>query len=108
MATEQGLYAQVVMTPQKDSENKKEKERTKKQNSQGQTSRSRRWFDLDHEWLGEKIRTHKPYLYKNFIKTFRGDYTKTYQIFGVLIVNEKTTRKVQFHPEAPVIKYHQK
>ena len=34
--------------------------------------------------------------------------TKTYQIFGVPIGNEKSTRKVQFHPTAPVIKYHQK
>ena len=32
---------------------------------------------------------------------------KTYQIFGVPISNEKTTTKVQFHPSAPVIKYHQ-
>ena len=38
---------------------------------------------------------------------FRGDDTKTYQIFGVPISNSKMTRKVQFHPEAPLIKYHQ-
>ena len=39
---------------------------------------------------------------------FRGDDTKTYQIFGVPIGNAIITRKVQFHPAAPVIKYHQK
>ena len=39
---------------------------------------------------------------------FRGDNTKTYQIFGVPIGNAKTTRKVQFQPEAPLIQYHQK
>ena len=39
---------------------------------------------------------------------FRGDNTKTYQIFGVKIGNAKMTRRVQFHPEAPLIKYHQK
>ena len=33
---------------------------------------------------------------------------KKYQIFGVPIGNAKTTRKVQFHPAAPLIKYHQK
>ena len=44
-------------------------------------------------------------LYQN---KFRGDDTKTYQIFGVPIDNEKTTTKVQFHPEAPVITYYQK
>ena len=38
----------------------------------------------------------------------RGDDRKTYQIFGVLIGNSKITRKLQFHPAAPVIKYHQK
>ena len=39
---------------------------------------------------------------------FRADDTKTYQIFGVPIGNAKMTRKVQFHPAASVIKYHQK
>ena len=39
---------------------------------------------------------------------FRGDDTKIFQIFGVPIGNAKITRKVQFHPAAPLIKYHQK
>ena len=39
---------------------------------------------------------------------FRGDYTKTYQIFGVSIGNSKITGKVQFHPAVSVTKYHQK
>ena len=39
---------------------------------------------------------------------FRGDDPKVFQIFGVPIGNAKITRKVQFHPAAPVIKYHQK
>ena len=39
---------------------------------------------------------------------FRGNYSKTFQIFGVPIGNAKITIKVQFHPVAPVIKYHQK
>ena len=34
---------------------------------------------------------------------FRGDDTKTHQIFGVTIGNEKITMKVQLHPAAPVI-----
>ena len=50
MAIEQGLYAQVVMILQRESDNKKEKKRTKKYNFQGQSSRSRRWFYLDYEW----------------------------------------------------------
>ena len=39
---------------------------------------------------------------------FRGDDTKIFQIFGVPIGNAKITIKVQFHPVAPVMKYHQK
>ena len=39
---------------------------------------------------------------------FRGDNTKTYQLFAVPIGNAKITDEIQFHPGAPVIKYHQK
>ena len=46
---------------------------------------------------------------KNIYRTkFRGDNTKTYQIFGVQLGDAKMTRKVQFYPEATLIKYHQK
>ena len=52
--------------------------------------------------------TCKPDISKKIYQTkFRGDNTKTYQIFGVKIGNAKMTRRVQFHPEAPLIKYHQ-
>ena len=50
--------------------------------------------------------THKPYFYNFFIKLNLG--TKTFQIFGLPIGNAKTTRKVQFHTAATVIKCHQK
>ena len=39
---------------------------------------------------------------------FRDDITTTYQVFVVPIGDAKITRKLQFHPAAPVIKYHQK
>ena len=53
--------------------------------------------------------TLEPYFYRKLHQTkFRGDDTKTFQIFGLLIGNAKITRKAQFHPAAPVIKYHQK
>ena len=60
MATEQGLYAQVVTILRKESENKKEKENTNKYNTQGKSAISRRWFNLDHEWLEENFRTSEP------------------------------------------------
>ena len=53
--------------------------------------------------------TCEQYLYRKLYQTkFRGDETKKNQIFGVPIVNAKITRRVQFHPAAPVIKYHHK
>ena len=44
-------------------------------------------------------------LYQN---KFRGDNTQKCQKFGVSIGNAKMTKKVQLHPEAPLIQYHQK
>ena len=49
MAMQQELYEKVVVICQRESDDKKERENTKKYNFQGQSERSRRWFDLDHE-----------------------------------------------------------
>ena len=68
MATEQGLYAQVVMIRRRESYDKNEKGNTKKYNFRGKSARSRRWFDLDHEWLEENFRTRGPDFYENYIK----------------------------------------
>ena len=109
MATEQGLHAQVVMILQRESDDKNEKEKTKKYNFQGKSVISRRWFNLDHEWLKENFMTLEPDFYRKMYQTeFRGDDTKTFQMFVVPIGNAKITRKIQFHPATPVIKYHQK
>ena len=51
MAMEQRLYVQVMTIRRKESENKKEKKNTKNYNFHRKSTRSRRWFDLDHEWL---------------------------------------------------------
>ena len=76
---------------------------------QGHQAKSRHLFNLDHEWLKENVRTHEPDFYRKLYQTkFRGDDTKTFQIFGVPIGYAKITGKLQFHPAAPVIKYHQK
>ena len=104
---EQGLYTKVVTILQKESENKTKKENTKKYNFQGKSARSRCWFSLDHEWLEENFMTYEPYFYRKIIKMFRGDDTKTYQLFALPIGNSKITNEMQFHPAAPVIKYHQ-
>ena len=60
MEIEQILYAQMVMIRLKDSDNKKEMEKTKKYNFQRQSARSICSFDLDHEWLEENSRTREP------------------------------------------------
>ena len=53
--------------------------------------------------------THEQDFYVKLYQTkFRGDVTKTFKIFVVSIGNAKITIKLQFRPEAPVIKYHQK
>ena len=51
MALENVLYAQVVMIRRRESEDKKEKDKTTKYNYQGKSASKRHWLDLDHEWL---------------------------------------------------------
>ena len=52
--------------------------------------------------------TREPDFYRKLYQTrFRGDDTKIFQIFGVTIGDAKITRKVQFHPAAPVMIYQQ-
>ena len=80
------------MICQKGSGNKKGKENTKKYNFQGKSTRSRRWFNHDHEWLEENFMARKPDFYeKNYQMNNNGDDTKTYQLFVVPIGNAKTT-----------------
>ena len=102
MSTEKGLYAQVVMIRQKDSDNKKEKE--KKKNFQGKFTISICWFDIDHEWLEENFRTHEPDFYKKLYQKYIRDHdTKMYKSSVVPIVNAKITENVVFHPAAPLL-----
>ena len=65
MATEQGLYSQVVMLRWKDlifnDANKNKNEA--KFNFQVQSARSQRWFDLDFDWIEVNFSTHEPDLY---------------------------------------------
>ena len=73
---------------------------TSKENQQDQ--------DVGSILIMSGFRTREPDFYEKIYQTkFRGDDTKSYQIFGVPIGNAKITRKVYFHPAEPVIKYHQ-
>ena len=53
MATEKGLYTQVVMIRRKFFDNKKEKDNTNKYNFHWQSAGSILWSNLYHEWLEE-------------------------------------------------------
>ena len=55
------------MILRKESENRKEREKTKKYNFQGQAARSRRLFDIDHERLEENFRTCESDFYKKTV-----------------------------------------
>ena len=48
---ENGLYAQVFMILQRESDDKKEKYKTKIYKFPGKLSRTKNWLDIDHEWL---------------------------------------------------------
>ena len=50
------------------SDDKKEKENTEKHNFQGQSARTKGWFDIDHEWLKENFITRELDFYKIHIK----------------------------------------
>ena len=63
MDLEQGLYAQVVMILRKNLDGTKEKDKTKKFNLQGQSARTKNWFNIDHEWPKESFMTREPYFY---------------------------------------------
>ena len=58
----------VVMIRQKDLDDNKGRENTNNYQFPGQSARSKRWFDLDHEWLEEKIVHVNRISIKNFIK----------------------------------------
>ena len=63
MAMENGLFTQVAMIRQRESYDKKEKDKTRKYNSQGRSEIIKRWFDIDHEWLKENFMTREPDFY---------------------------------------------
>ena len=70
MAMEKNLYAQVIRFRRKDlkfdaaDENKNES----KFKFQGQTGRSRLWFELDLDWIDIKFSTREPDLYKKLFQ----------------------------------------
>ena len=62
---------------------------------QGQYAISKRWFDLDHEWLEENIFTRAPDFYSQLYKmNIEIQDMETYQIFVVTMGNTKTIEEL--------------
>ena len=108
MAMKQGLYAQVVMIRQKESYNKKLMESTKNYYFQGQSARSGRWFNIDHDWLEETFMTCEPHFFKNSLLNNLGLMIQKHMKYLEYQLVMQKQQKVQFHLAAPVIRYHQK
>ena len=111
MAMEKSLYAQVIMFRRKDlkfdaaDKNKNDSEFK----FQGQSRRSRLWFDLDLDWTGKSFSTREPYFYKKLVQSH--DYeqdTNTFKTFQVPIGNAKVVKSFVFNKDAPILSYCQK
>ena len=108
MATEQCLYSQVIRICWKDlnvfatDKNKIEA----KFKFQSQSARSRRWFDIDLDWIEVNFSTREPDLYKIFFQSH--DVTQdnnTFKRFQVPIGNAKCVESFKFQNDAPILKY---
>ena len=84
MATEQGLYAQLVMLHWKYlkwiAANKNKN--WAKFKFPGQSTRSQRWFDLDFDWIEVNFITPEPDFYKKLFQKNEGTQdTNTFKLF---------------------------
>ena len=86
----------VFTIRQKDLDNKIEKENTKKYHFQGQSARSTSWFDLDYEWLEEKLCTREPDLYAKLYKmNTEVQDMEPYKIFVAQMGNTEITQELE-------------
>ena len=92
MATEQSLYAQVVKLRRKDllfvvADKTKTESKFK---FQGQSARSKLWFDLDLDWIDINFSTREPDFYKKLFQSHDDKQDDiTFKTFQVPIVNKK-------------------
>ena len=60
---------------------------------QGQSARSKHWFDLDIEWIEENFSTREPQFYQRlFQSNIEGQAGSKYSTFTVPTGNEKKNR----------------
>ena len=107
MATEQGLYAQVIMLHRKDLNTAEENKNKTRINSSSRLSLP---DQLDFNWIRENFSTHEPYLYnKIFQKSDGTQDTNTFKMFVVPIGNAKKRgeNEISLHIDSTMLKYRQ-
>ena len=111
MATERGLYAQMIMLHQNDlkfvATDKIQNEAKFK--FQGQSARSQRQFDLEFDRIEVNFSTCEPDFYKKLFQINDDTQaTNTFKIFQVPIGNAKFVESFKLQNDAPILNYCQK
>ena len=76
---------------------------------QGQSGRSRLWFDLDLDWIDINFSTRESDFYKKLFKSHDNEQdTNTFKKFQVPIGNAKVVRSFVFHKDVPILSCCQK
>ena len=76
---------------------------------QGQSGRSRLWFDLDLDWIDINFSTREPDFYKKPFQNHDNEQeTDTFRIFQVPIGNAKVVKSFVFHKDAPIHSFRKK
>ena len=99
MAMEQSLYAQVIMFWRKDLkfDAADKNKNSSKFKFQGQSARSRYWFDLDLYWIDINFSTREPDFYKKLFHYHDNEQeTDSFRIFEVPIGNAKVVKSFVF------------
>ena len=74
---------------------------------QGQSARSKHSFDLDIDWIEEKVSTIEPQFYKKlFQSNIKGQSGSKYPTFPITIINARGTGEIEYNPKATLVEYH--
>ena len=95
MEMEQSLYAQIIMFRRKDLkfDAAEKNKNTSKFKFQGQSARSKFWFDLDLHWIDINFSTHEPDFYKKLFQNHdKEQETDPFRISEVPIGNTKVVK----------------
>ena len=76
---------------------------------QGQSEISKRWFDLDLDWIEVNFSTCEPDFYKKLFQSHNDTQDiNTFRFFQVPIGNAKCVESLKFQNDDPILKYCQK